>query len=61
MKIAPTEPGPPLRYLYVHHTAKSTPSSCRASGTLPAACASCQPTTAPTSWAAAVSRATGNA
>ena len=61
MKIDPTEPGPPLRYLYVHHTAKSTSSSWRASGTLPAAWASSQPTIAPTSWAAAVSRATGSA
>ena len=36
-------PGPELRYLYVHQTAKSTSQSCSESGTLPTACARSQP------------------
>lgn len=36
-------PGPEFKYLYVHHTAKSTFQSCRASGTFPIPCARSQP------------------
>ena len=61
MKIDPIDPGPLLRYLYVHHTAKSTSSSWRVSGRLPAAWAISQPAIAPTSCTAAVSRSTGSA
>ena len=57
-KIWAMDPGPAHRYLYVHHIAKSTSQSCRASGTLPAEWASCQPASAPASWIAAVSRGT---
>jgi hypothetical protein len=40
-------PGPELRYLYEHQTAKSAPQSCRRIGTLPIACARSQPTMQP--------------
>ena len=36
-------PGPEFRYLYVHHTAKSTSHSCNESGTLPTAWARSHP------------------
>ena len=52
----PSAPGPPLRYLYVHHAAKSTPASWRPSGTLPAPWARSQPAIAPASWIAPVRR-----
>src|SRR4030095_16651289 len=38
-----TAPGPALRYLYEHQTAKSTFQSCNESGTLPTACARSKP------------------
>src|SRR5262249_52936918 len=49
-----TAPGPALRYLYEHHTAKSTFQSCSETGTLPAACARSNPATIPCFCAAAV-------
>src|SRR5437016_12301027 len=49
-----TAPGPALRYLYEHQTAKSTFQSCNASGTLPAACARSTPTVMPRFCAAFV-------
>ena len=58
---APIEPGPPLRYLYVHHAAKSTSQSWSSSAMLPAAWARSQPTTAPAAWPAAVSRSMSRA
>src|SRR5204862_62976 len=49
-----TAPGLALRYLYEHHTAKSTFQSCNARGTLPIAWARSKPTMIPQFWAAAV-------
>lgn len=43
-------PGPEFKYLYEHHTAKSTFQSCRARGTFPIACARSQPHIQPCNW-----------
>lgn len=43
IKRPPMPPGPELRYLYEHHTAKSTFQSCKVMGTLPIAWARSQP------------------
>ncbi len=53
-KTPPSAPGPPLRYLYEHQTAKSGPSSCRWKTRLPAPCARSNPTIAPTACPARV-------
>src|SRR5687767_15148765 len=47
-------PGPEFRYLYEHHTAKSTFQACSSSGTFPVAWARSNPALAPALCAAAV-------
>src|SRR6185503_14325007 len=49
-----TAPGPAFKYLYEHHTAKSTFQSCNFNGAFPTAWARSNPTTMPPACAAAV-------
>src|SRR5690606_23524603 len=46
-KQPPRLPGPEFKYLYVHHTAKSAPESCKFNSTFPAPWAQSNPTMQP--------------